>query len=1012
MKKLLIWLCVTLSIILIFSSGFFGKKAQAEDVYVTWAPIACDDRTLELGECLKLPYEYGNYSGSEVTFTVTMNTNKFFGPEHVVHTEDIPDGVTKRYFDGGPVVCTTYATPLGTDNIIMKVTSTATGGTVVSECSYQLTLGLPSELSDLIQVPCRWCVIEGSPQAEGKKAGELVSGDKLLSLLQKANDKSWTPDAHIAFRSALAPGIPVVSAPPVKYGQPGDIESPGWDETGAKIECEQRWDKLDPTAKGIILLNSRVIWGFEAFAPAPVHGLQIGGERGDDLCGHPRNLLVSDVTPEYVVISDQAVWGKYFSGDPANTLAHELGHVLLLGHGDGLDNNSDGLLPPTPGIRRYDQYCDPLGNTDAFPDEDNATTENSVMDYSGSWDLKPLQIEQARAAAKLVPGASYDKSKDPAGALVAELGLCSPPCGLPVDVFMVKVEMSQTPDRQTTEFTHTVFGSIPSDVDNEYIAFVDLDTNENTGCSPSELGFPTSFQGAELVTRVGVEQAESTPTVWQCQGGSFKVATDSDVRANAFTQIDETETLDLFGIISIHIPDTVVGTVGSQVRIQALARQLGTGGQLDRLPKEAGAGGVISLEAPVYPQCTLTPPVVNPGATTTLEASGLEPGAMTEVYIGNRLLGTGVIDSSGTLQLDIIIPSISRQGVRPITVRVKDTLITAISAVLVEGTALTPATSVKLSPLPNGGGWNNTDVEVTLSAIDAPGGVGIKEITYSASGAENIPNTTVIGDSAVFLITEEGETTVTYFATDNNDNSETSQSITVRLDKTPPVITGSFEPIPNTYGWNNTEVTVSANCEDAISGVLSCPRITTLSTEGENQSVMLEATDLAFNNASAAVSGINIDMTPPTITYSGNVGTYTVYQMVNITCNTADNLSGVASTDCQDISGQGYAFPLGTNTFSAIATDKADNDGTGSTTFTVIVTYDSLCDLTRQFVRRPGVAKAMCYELQAAEIAEARGNMEAKSGAITAYVATVLAQKGKSLTADDAAVLVQLANAL
>ena len=36
------------------------------------------------------------------------------------------------------------------------------------------------------------------------------------------------------------------------------------------------------------------------------------------------------------------------------TLAHELGHAMLLGHGNGLDDNHDGLLPPTTGIRRFD----------------------------------------------------------------------------------------------------------------------------------------------------------------------------------------------------------------------------------------------------------------------------------------------------------------------------------------------------------------------------------------------------------------------------------------------------------------------------------------------------------------------------------------------------------------------------------------------------------------------------------------------------------------------------------
>jgi PKD repeat protein len=245
-----------------------------------------------------------------------------------------------------------------------------------------------------------------------------------------------------------------------------------------------------------------------------------------------------------------------------------------------------------------------------------------------------------------------------------------------------------------------------------------------------------------------------------------------------------------------------------------------------------------------------------------------------------------------------------------------------------------PTTIASLAPEPNAHGWHRDDVTVTLSATDDEGGSGVKEIEYRLTGAQ--AGTAVeAGDEAAIEITAEGATTLTYFARDNAGNIETEQELTVRIDRTPPVVA-----------------------------------------------------------------------------YDGNAGTYAIDDVVNITCAASDGLSGVIEDDCADIAGPAYRFDPGVNTFSASATDRAGNTGTGLTSFTVEITYSGLCELTRQFVTQSDLGNSLCAQLSAAESADARGNQQAWSGAIAAYVNEVNAQTGKALTEEQAAILTRIADAL
>ena len=72
-------------------------------------------------------------------------------------------------------------------------------------------------------------------------------------------------------------------------------------------------------------------------------------------------------------------------------------------------------------------------------------------------------------------------------------------------------------------------------------------------------------------------------------------------------------------------------------------------------------------------------------------------------------------------------------------------------------------------------------MRVTLNATDNTAGSGVNTLTYSASGAQPIPSTTVPASAlpATVTITNPGVTTLTYQATDNAGNQEQPNSETV-----------------------------------------------------------------------------------------------------------------------------------------------------------------------------------------------------------------------------------------
>ncbi len=237
-----------------------------------------------------------------------------------------------------------------------------------------------------------------------------------------------------------------------------------------------------------------------------------------------------------------------------------------------------------------------------------------------------------------------------------------------------------------------------------------------------------------------------------------------------------------------------------------------------------------------------------------------------------------------------------------------------------------PVIAGTLSPEPNAAGWNNADVTVNWFVTDG-------ESAIAAS----------TGCDAVTVAEETAGTVLTCTATSAGGTA--TQSVTVKIDKTKPVIAGSRTPEANAYGWNNTGVTVNFACaeggsvqsgidSDTVAGTL-------LASDGADQSVgnTGACTDVAGNVAdAAAVTGISIDTVNPTVTIvaPANGVHYVFKQAVLADWSVTDALSGVDIATATVPAGQAIdTATTGVKTFGVNVTDRAGNGNAVTVSYTV-----------------------------------------------------------------------------
>jgi hypothetical protein len=125
-----------------------------------------------------------------------------------------------------------------------------------------------------------------------------------------------------------------------------------------------------------------------------------------------------------------------------------------------------------------------------------------------------------------------------------------------------------------------------------------------------------------------------------------------------------------------------------------------------------------------------------------------------------------------------------------------------------------PVSTATLSGTLGNGGWYTGPVQVTLSATDT--GSGVRDIGYLIDG---IAPPAVRGGPPPFTVTGDGTHTVTFASGDYAGNGEATQTITFKIDTTPPTTAFQLWGADGHGGHYSSDVRVVLLPTDATSGV-------------------------------------------------------------------------------------------------------------------------------------------------------------------------------------------------
>jgi hypothetical protein len=230
--------------------------------------------------------------------------------------------------------------------------------------------------------------------------------------------------------------------------------------------------------------------------------------------------------------------------------------------------------------------------------------------------------------------------------------------------------------------------------------------------------------------------------------------------------------------------------------------------------------------------------------------------------------------------------------------------------------ATAAAVSATLSRLPDSSGWYNSAVELAFSGADATSGIAsCTQATYQG------PDT--------------GGTSLGGNCTDKAGNVGGASSVAFRYDATPPTISASLDRGPDSGGWFNHSVKLTASGEDGLSGLASCSSPSYSGPDGAGASLTATCSDAAGNTA-ASTADFRYDATAPSVNAAlarepDANGWYN--HAVQLTTSGSDGASGLASCSSPSYGGPDTRGTALTGT----CTDVAGNGASRAVT----LRYDS-----------------------------------------------------------------------
>jgi Glucodextranase, domain B/Bacterial Ig-like domain len=340
------------------------------------------------------------------------------------------------------------------------------------------------------------------------------------------------------------------------------------------------------------------------------------------------------------------------------------------------------------------------------------------------------------------------------------------------------------------------------------------------------------------------------------------------------------------------------------------ANQVVTGTVTSNSGNTATASAMINLDT--------TPPTITATTAPPPNAAG--------IYTSNVTVTFSCTDALSGIAICPPPQTVTTQGANQVISGTATDIAgnTATSSVTLNiQTSPAPTITAAVSPSPNASGWNNSPVTVIFTCSGGSGGIAscTAPVTVSTEGAKQVITGTAVDQS--------GQTA--------------SASATVSLDLTPPTVTPTVSPSPNTAGWNNSNVTVSFQCTDGLSGVASCPPAIPVTSQGVTVVTSQAATDVAGNSTTASIL-VKLDTTPPTIAITSPAAGSVYESQTTVSGTVSDAVSGVASVSCNGAAAQfsGGTFTCvvtlstGAGAISATGVDAAGNSAATSVNVTLV----------------------------------------------------------------------------